>query len=136
MRDALRSAPLFEDLPDDDLDRLLENAVEDSYPSGATVFEEGDPGDRACLILEGRVEILKSSVGGDIRLAVREVGTQIHYPTPPHLSRAYAAAGWQRGAFPLAEQFANEVLSLPIGPHVTGDLVDFVASRVREFFRA
>lgn len=67
-------------------------------------------------------------------LAMRGVGTQIHYPVPPHLSRAYAAAGGKRGDYPLAEQFANEVLSLPIGPHLTVAQVDYVCSQIREFF--
>jgi dTDP-4-amino-4,6-dideoxygalactose transaminase len=67
-------------------------------------------------------------------LAERGVGTQIHYPVPPHLSNAYRPAGWQRGAFPLAEQFANEVLSLPIGPHITAAQVDYVCEHIRGFF--
>jgi len=49
------------------------------------------------------------------------IGTLIHYPVPPHLSGAYADAGWKRGAFPLAENFADSVLSLPIGPHLPVD---------------
>jgi dTDP-3-amino-3,4,6-trideoxy-alpha-D-glucose transaminase len=67
-------------------------------------------------------------------LAERGVGTQIHYPVPPHLSNAYRPADWQPGAFPLAEQFANEVLSLPIGPHLTAPQVDFVCEQIRGFF--
>ena len=67
-------------------------------------------------------------------LAAMGVGTQIHYPVPPHLSRAYAAAGWQRGDFPLAEKFADEVLSLPIGPHTSAEQVDTVIAGVRSFF--
>lgn len=67
-------------------------------------------------------------------LSGQGVGTQIHYPIPPHLSPAYGSAGWKRGAFPLAEQFAGEVLSLPIGPHVAPSQVDFVCEKVREFF--
>jgi dTDP-4-amino-4,6-dideoxygalactose transaminase len=67
-------------------------------------------------------------------LSRRGVGTQIHYPVPPHLSKAYAGAGWKRGDFPLAEKFAAEVLSLPIGPHTTADQVDFVCGAVSEFF--
>ncbi|MGH7945374.1 MAG: DegT/DnrJ/EryC1/StrS family aminotransferase [Opitutaceae bacterium] len=67
-------------------------------------------------------------------LASHGVGTQIHYPVPPHLSRAYANAGWTRGEFPLAEKLANEVLSLPIGPHTTPEQVDYVCGSVREFF--
>lgn len=62
------------------------------------------------------------------------IGTQIHYPIPPHLSPAYASTGWRRGDFPLAEQFADEVLSLPIGPHVSAAQVDYVADAIAEFF--
>jgi dTDP-4-amino-4,6-dideoxygalactose transaminase len=68
-------------------------------------------------------------------LAARGVGTQIHYPVPPHLSKAYAAAGGKAGDYPLAEQFAAEVLSLPIGPHVSAEQVDYVCAQVRDFFR-
>ncbi|MEO5958714.1 MAG: hypothetical protein ABIR80_06335, partial [Opitutaceae bacterium] len=47
---------------------------------------------------------------------------------------AYATAGWKRGAFPLAENFATEVLSLPIGPHHTAAQIDFVCTAITEFF--
>ena len=67
-------------------------------------------------------------------LAANGVSTQIHYPIPPHLSTAYAAAGGKRGDFPLAEKFADEVLSLPIGPHTTAEQVDYVCAQVRGFF--
>lgn len=67
-------------------------------------------------------------------LASRGIGTQVHYPIPPHLSHAYRDAGWKRGDFPLAEKFAGEVLSLPIGPHATADQVDYVCTAVRDFF--
>jgi dTDP-4-amino-4,6-dideoxygalactose transaminase len=67
-------------------------------------------------------------------LAAQGVGTQIHYPIPPHLSRAYASGGWKRGDFPLAEKFADEVLSLPIGPHTTAEQVEYVCDTVRGFF--
>jgi len=69
-------------------------------------------------------------------LAADGIGTQIHYPTPPHLSRAYADAGWKRGQFPLAEKFAAEVLSLPIGPHVSPEQVEYVCASMRRFFGA
>jgi dTDP-4-amino-4,6-dideoxygalactose transaminase len=62
------------------------------------------------------------------------VGTQIHYPVPPHLAPAYRHAGWKRGDFPLAEKLADEVLSLPIGPHHTSAQIDHVITSVRSFF--
>ena len=67
-------------------------------------------------------------------LTAAGVGTQIHYPVPPHLTPAYAAAGGRTGDFPLAEQLAAEVLSLPIGPHHTEAQIDHVCAAVREFF--
>jgi dTDP-3-amino-3,4,6-trideoxy-alpha-D-glucose transaminase len=69
-------------------------------------------------------------------LAAEGVGTQIHYPTPPHRSRAYADAGWKHGDFPLAEKFADEVLSLPIGPHLTPAQIEHVGDSVGRFFAA
>lgn len=44
----------------------------------------------------------------------REIGTIIHYPIPPHLSEAYASLGYQKGAFPVTEQYADQVLSIPM----------------------
>lgn len=52
-------------------------------------------------------------------LASKGVDTLIHYPIPPHRQQAYADLKWGAGAFPIAEQLASEVLSLPIGPHMT-----------------
>jgi len=49
-------------------------------------------------------------------LARRGVETLIHYPIPPHRSGAYAGEQWP--PLPLTERLANEVLSLPIGPHL------------------
>ncbi len=67
------------------------------------------------------------------RLTAAGIGTLIHYPVPPHLSGAYAEQGWKAGAFPLAEEIANTVLSLPIGPHLAKKQADQV---VEETYRA
>lgn len=67
-------------------------------------------------------------------LARREIATQIHYPIPPHLSGAYHDLGWKRGTFPIAERYADELLSLPIGPHHTTAQIEHVIEAVRSFF--
>ena len=59
------------------------------------------------------------------------IGSLIHYPIPPHLQEAYADIGLARGAYPLAEQLAETVLSLPMGPHMKPEAVDEVAEVVR-----
>lgn len=57
--------------------------------------------------------------GLQARLAEAGIATQIHYPKPLHLQKAYAGLGYQQGDFPIAEQAAAEVLSLPMYPHLT-----------------
>ena len=52
-------------------------------------------------------------------LARRGVGIMIHYPIPPHRQQAYAGMGFAAGDFPIASTMADEVLSLPIGPHLS-----------------
>ena len=44
----------------------------------------------------------------------KEIGTIIHYPIPPHLSEAYSYLGMGKGSLPITEQYADEVLSLPM----------------------
>ena len=53
------------------------------------------------------------------KLGESGIGTLIHYPIPPHLQGAYAALGLGKGTFPIAERIHDEVLSLPISPHMT-----------------
>ena len=66
-------------------------------------------------------------------LAQSGIGTLIHYPVPPHLSGAYADAGWNRGDFPITEFLADTVLSLPIGPHLPLDQAQTVVDALRDF---
>lgn len=51
------------------------------------------------------------------------ISTLVHYPVPPHLSNAYIKDGYQIGDFPITEQLSKEVLSVPIGPHMTNEEV-------------
>lgn len=65
-------------------------------------------------------------------LTANGIGSLIHYPIPPHLQQAYAGAGFAAGSFPLAEQMANEVLSLPIGPHLSVADAEQIAAALRQ----
>ena len=60
------------------------------------------------------------------------IATLIHYPVPPHRQEAYGPSGWEKGSLPLAEQLGEEVLSLPIGPHLSSESVAVVANAVKE----
>jgi dTDP-3-amino-3,4,6-trideoxy-alpha-D-glucose transaminase len=63
------------------------------------------------------------------------VDTIIHYPIPPHLSAAYAAV-FEPGELPIAERLADEVLSLPVGPHLALEDTDRVAAAVHNALAA
>jgi dTDP-4-amino-4,6-dideoxygalactose transaminase len=47
------------------------------------------------------------------------IGAGIHYPVPVHLTPAAADLGYAEGAFPVTEQAAGELLSLPIFAEIT-----------------
>ena len=57
------------------------------------------------------------------------IGWLVHYPIPPHLQGAYRDLGHGEGRYPIAEQLAREILSLPLGPHLSAeDLAKVIAA--------
>ena len=64
-------------------------------------------------------------------LKQRQVATGIHYPIPLHLSGAYQDLGYRRGDFPVAESAADRILSLPMYPELTAEMIDHVADSLR-----
>ena len=61
------------------------------------------------------------------------VQTGIHYPIPPHRQTAYASPATQWPELLVAERLASEVLSLPIGPHLSDEQVKFTIASVQSF---
>lgn len=66
-------------------------------------------------------------------LANAGVETLIHYPIPPHRQPAYAPDWNGKSPLPISEALHQEVLSLPMGPHLTGAQVDLVTAAIRAF---
>ena len=91
---------------------------------------------------EGNVDVWHLYV---IRVAERDrvlaalndagIGAGIHYPVPVHLSRAYRELGLGSGSFPVAEQAAGRILSLPIFPHISEAQQQYVADALMESVR-
>jgi dTDP-4-amino-4,6-dideoxygalactose transaminase len=65
------------------------------------------------------------------RLAEREIGTGIHFPTPVHLQPATRALGYHAGDLPNTEQAAQQVLSIPMYPELTGEQLEWVVASVK-----
>ena len=66
-------------------------------------------------------------------LADAGIGPLIHYPIAAFDQEPYRSLGHTAKSFPLAARFANEMLSLPMGPHVTASDVDAVVSAIAAF---
>ena len=63
------------------------------------------------------------------------IATGRHYPEPVHFAPAYAWLGYERGAFPVAERLAGELLSLPIFPGITEAQLEATVAAIDDFFR-
>jgi dTDP-4-amino-4,6-dideoxygalactose transaminase len=63
-------------------------------------------------------------------LAERGVATGIHFPVPIHLQPACDDLGYREGDFPVTEQIAREVLSLPMYPELSTDQIRYVAESI------
>lgn len=66
-------------------------------------------------------------------LADNDIQTQIHYPVPPHLAQCYRYLGGKAGDYPITEQYADEVLSLPIYTGMTEAEQAYVIEKVNAF---
>ena len=64
-------------------------------------------------------------------LKSKGIGALIHYPIPLHLQEAYAELGHKRGDFPVSEKLADEVLSLPMFPHMTKKQITYVCESLK-----
>ena len=63
------------------------------------------------------------------------IGTVCHYPIAPHKQECYAKATWNipQLKFPITERLADEELSLPIGPTISIEEVDYIINLINRF---
>ncbi len=60
------------------------------------------------------------------------ISVLIHYPIPLHLQEAYSELGYKKGDFPVAEALSNDVLSLPMFPHMAKEQIEKVVAALKE----
>ncbi len=68
-------------------------------------------------------------------LAEQGIASSVYYPVPLHLQPIYVSLGGKAGDLPVAEQAAQEVLSLPLYPEMTAEQVNCVADALTEALR-
>jgi len=69
-------------------------------------------------------------------LKEKGIGVGIHYPIPLHLQPAFSYLNYKKGDFPVAERVAEEVISLPMHPHLKEEDIDYIADKIKEFFES
>ncbi len=80
--------------------------------------------------------VIQADQRDDLRqyLAMRGIGTAIHYPTPIHFNHAAHELGYAPGSFPVTERQAGCILSLPVYPEMTSAQLEEVGGTIREFY--
>lgn len=63
-------------------------------------------------------------------LSARGIGSMCYYPVPLHLQKAFASDRYTRGDFPVSEQLAAQVLSLPMYPELAYGQVAHIAKEI------
>ena len=66
-------------------------------------------------------------------LESKNIGSDIHFPTPPYLQPALEYLGYREGSFPVAEKDCKTVVSLPMMDHMEDEEVDRVIKAVNEY---
>jgi dTDP-4-amino-4,6-dideoxygalactose transaminase len=67
-------------------------------------------------------------------LQEKGIETVIHYPTPLPLLPAYAYLGHTKHDFPVAATLQSEILSLPMYPEMSKDMIGYIAGSIRAFY--
>lgn len=81
--------------------------------------------------------VIRAKNREDLQLYLSQEGivTLIHFPIPIHLQKAYESLQYRRGDFPVAEECADEVLSLPVYPEMEREWIGRIANAILGFSR-
>jgi dTDP-4-amino-4,6-dideoxygalactose transaminase len=68
-------------------------------------------------------------------LSDNDISTGLHYPVPLHLQNCFTQLGYKNGDFPETEELAQTSISFPMFPELTDEQIEYVASKIKEFFK-
>ncbi len=75
------------------------------------------------VLARNRDEIIQS-------LKAKGIPTAIYYPKPLHLQPAYKSLGYQNGDFPVSEEIANRIFSIPMHPYLNEEDQDYIVDAI------
>ena len=78
------------------------------------------------LPVESRADMLQ------MQLMEKGIGTAIHFPIPIYLQKAYADLNIPQGTYPISEQTADQILSLPIYPELKNEEISCIVQSVND----
>ncbi len=67
-------------------------------------------------------------------LAEHGIETSVHYPVPIHLQPAAKNLGYKPNDFPVTENQAKKILTLPVNQHLEQNEIEFIIEKVNQFF--
>jgi signal transduction histidine kinase/predicted CoA-binding protein len=127
----LKKVPLFANLAPADLEQLCELVTELHLTAGEELFQEGAQGDRAYVIKEGQLEILKSSGGSTLLLAVRQPGDVIGEMALLESAPRFATVRARSDAHLLVIEHQHLDLLLSNSPSAARTLLHTITARLR-----
>jgi len=109
-------------------DELL-SKVDGVIPPGPGVLDKATP------VYHLYVIYLERGDRDELRRYLQEkgIGTGIHYPIPVHLTKAFEYLGYKEGDFPVAEDRAKRVLSLPMYPELRREQIEYVVEQIESY---
>lgn len=66
----------------------------------------------------------------------KNIETAIHYPVPLPFLEAYKYLGHHTAEFPVCNDYQYQILSLPMYPELTYEMIDHVAAAIKAFYTA
>ena len=113
-----------------DLRREHARFYDRNLPSNVGRIMEAKGAKHVYYMYEIRVQ-QRDSLMGYLKQQGIECG--IHYPLPLHLQPAYASLGFRKGQFPVSEQLAQEIISIPMYPELTNEQRQHVVNHIKKF---
>ena len=95
------------------------------------------PDDASDVISVYHTFVVQSEYRDSLRsyLEDRGIETKIHYPVPIHLQKAARYLGYGEGDFPVTEQQARRILTLPVYPELSSEQRDAAVEGIGDFYK-